>query len=65
MRGIQRTKLLLALLRVHQEFIIESSRSELRYTNCGVVTRLDKMADTNGNIYLKPYEGFKEELLTK
>ena len=29
------------------------------------VTRLDTMADTNGNIYLKPYEGFREELLTK
>ena len=29
------------------------------------VTRLDKMANTNGNIYLKPCEGFKEELLTK
>ena len=28
---IKGTKLLLALLRVHQEFIIESSRSELRY----------------------------------
>ena len=28
---IKGTKLLLALLRVHQEFIIEISRSELRY----------------------------------
>ena len=29
------------------------------------VTRLDKMANINGNIYLKPYEGFREELLAK
>ncbi len=32
------TKLLLALLRVHQEFIIESSRRELRYSECNRVT---------------------------
>ena len=29
------------------------------------VTRLSKMANINGNVYLKPCEGFKEELLTK
>ena len=28
-------------------------------------TRLSEMANINGNIYLKPCEGFKEELLTK